>query len=252
MSPAFVEQLISIRKIAERIHRLVKGLSVDFDTDAERRQHILAELRQVRRITERVGARVAIDDGDHVTVAVGQGLGEFIDRDALLGLKKIRRFADIAVTLAEKAKQHQLDDFIENIDPAEIEDIVNLLRGVPEPQTQASVANQNGGAITGATPQSPETPDSEVFIYGKLRIDPTTKTITLRRKSETITNARAFNALLLIARAKGNVVSSQEIQKIPGCKGRPDKVLSPLPEWVRELIPSQPGRGGGYALTLPK
>jgi hypothetical protein len=94
---------------------------------------------------------------------------------------------------------------------------------------------------------------SLAFTYGKLRLDRTTNTVSLGTKSETIRHPRAFNVLWYIAQAKGQVVRAPEIQShVPGCKGRIDIVLRPLPDWVRKLVISQPGRAGGYVLRLPE
>jgi hypothetical protein len=104
-------------------------------------------------------------------------------------------------------------------------------------------------------PAGLEPPDLNpaVIRIGRLEIDSLSKTVRLGRKTATIEYAAAFQAFLHIAQAEGKTVSVADIQKIPGCKGRVDRLLkNHLPEWVQALIPAQHGPGGGRALLLPK
>ncbi len=125
MSPATVEWIASLRKIAERINRFVRGLNSGFETDYERQERrdlIFADLREVQRIGERV-----------------RGKWDSAHPDVSLGIKRLRHIAAAATTLASatNAGQKAVDGFIEGIDPDETEDILSLLSGVPEPEVQA-------------------------------------------------------------------------------------------------------------------
>ncbi len=272
--------IAAVRRIVERVHRLAKGLGRRNKRDEldERRQCIAGELCQLNEILKPVWGRIANLSSDvrlgikiagryaYTTATYRLIITHAEAYTSLISEAEVELWAaqfaecgdDVEIcrdsyrrAAVERMATQSLNEYIDKIDPRDIEEILVLLSGVPEPQVQASVANQGGDATTEANRPSPGTQDGEAFVHGLLRIDPPTKTITLGQKTHTVTNARAFNAFLLIAKARGNLVSRQEIQKIPGCKGRPDKVLSPLPEWVRELIPSQQGPSGGYSLTLP-
>jgi hypothetical protein len=100
----------------------------------------------------------------------------------------------------------------------------------------------------------PPPPQAATVRIGRLEIDPLTKRVSLDRKSEIIKHPIAFQIFLFIAKAEGAPVTSEEIRKeVLHGNVRIDTILKKhLPDWVRELIPGQPGRNGGYALRLPE
>jgi hypothetical protein len=91
------------------------------------------------------------------------------------------------------------------------------------------------------------------FKFGDFELDLTTKTVKFRGWQEVITHPVAFHIVKVIARGKGELVLTEEIRKqVKGAGGRIDQILGEhVPERVRALIPSNDGRIGGYALTLP-
>jgi hypothetical protein len=97
------------------------------------------------------------------------------------------------------------------------------------------------------------TPDPHIFRIGPLEIDSLSRRVSLNGESHVIKNPAAFQAFLLIAKAEGALVTTAVItENVSGCKGRLDvKFARHLTPWLRDLIPGQTGRTGGYSLQLP-
>jgi hypothetical protein len=63
-----------------------------------------------------------------------------------------------------------------------------------------------------------------------------------------------YTAFKAIAKANGARVSSNELRKLPGLKGKSVKIkpkLDRLPRAVRRLVKSKPAANGGYWIELP-
>jgi hypothetical protein len=68
-----------------------------------------------------------------------------------------------------------------------------------------------------------------------------------------VDNPTALRLFEHIALDQGELVTSNELKQLPGCRGRIDRLINKsLPEEVRALIRSKGGRAGGYWLHLPR
>jgi hypothetical protein len=86
----------------------------------------------------------------------------------------------------------------------------------------------------------------------RLLLDPLTQTVTLDGESIRVEDPRAFLVYQAIAAAGGAIVTTDELNKLPSCKGRIDRILRDyLPEKLRQTYGSKVGNGGGYWLRLP-
>jgi hypothetical protein len=169
MSLSAAERLMSIRTDFDRIGRIVKASDGDFGQDARtRRQLTLSTLAgahddvwrafQSRSVLE-PDVQLGIEKARRLTVqASGLSSREFspqINQDAenhfveghtqASDEDKARLRKWFRLRAAEDEKERVLDQFADQIDPSEIESIVDLLSGAPEPHALARVERQNGG-----------------------------------------------------------------------------------------------------------
>jgi hypothetical protein len=85
-----------------------------------------------------------------------------------------------------------------------------------------------------------------------VRFDEKTWKVTFAGQIYPISNPRVFHVYRAIVGAAGRTVSSEELHRLPGCKGaRIDRLLKKLPQGLRDTIASMAMPGGGYFFRLP-
>jgi hypothetical protein len=66
-----------------------------------------------------------------------------------------------------------------------------------------------------------------------------------------VADPAAFALLSRLLEEDGAIVPAGQLGRLPGCKGRLDRVRSRLPPALRGVVKGRAGRGGGYHITLP-
>jgi hypothetical protein len=101
-------------------------------------------------------------------------------------------------------------------------------------------------------------PNSQVSLpyRGRLTCDRATKTVRLDGSSFLIENPRAFSIFQRLFDADGEIVTTKQLNELPGCKGdRLDRVIKKMLIYkhkkLRRIIRTKVGRGGGYWITCP-
>jgi hypothetical protein len=95
-------------------------------------------------------------------------------------------------------------------------------------------------------------PDADLLIIDpkRLAIRSLTRMVVLNGREYLIKHAASFLVYRTVAEARGKPVDTKDLQKLPTCRGRIDKMLSKhLPAEVRRTIKGNRG-GGGYSLLL--
>jgi hypothetical protein len=84
----------------------------------------------------------------------------------------------------------------------------------------------------------------------RLSIANTTQSVTLDGEQYSIKDPAAFQIFKAIAKAKGEIITSEEFRHLPACKGRVDRKIQTLPAALQKVISRKGGPGGGYWLKL--
>jgi hypothetical protein len=87
---------------------------------------------------------------------------------------------------------------------------------------------------------------------GRLTLDRATMTATLDGKAYPIEDAAGFGLFEALFEANGALTPSYRIKKLPGCRGRHDRVINRHLAALRHIIRSKSGPGGGYWICLPQ
>jgi len=133
-----------------------------------------------------------------------------------------------------------------------------LKKGSKEPAVQKSSRFPNTpGRLTGI--HDPEKGMSPMAAKGlqksRVTVDCESLTVTIDGKVIPVRHPLAARVLEKIAKAKGGIVTHEQLQTIPGCGSdgkRFDRLVAKLPLEAKRLVHSVRGRNGGYFLVLPR
>jgi hypothetical protein len=95
----------------------------------------------------------------------------------------------------------------------------------------------------------PPTPEAPLRVF----VDWESHTVTVDgHVVSRVDNPAALRIFERIALDQGELVTATDLKRLPGCKGRIDRIIrNGLPEELRTLIRSRVGAAGGYWLHLP-
>jgi hypothetical protein len=94
--------------------------------------------------------------------------------------------------------------------------------------------------------------DTAVSERPRIVIKLESQSVSLDRCTITVGDPGALRIFQRIAECHGALTSVEELNRIPGCRGRIDRrIKDHLPLRLRDLIRSKAGPGGGYWLHLP-
>jgi len=68
--------------------------------------------------------------------------------------------------------------------------------------------------------------------------------VTLDSERWVCKHPEEFRIFCRLVEAGGDRVSGAALNRLPGCKGRPDKIIAKLPPALRAVVCSDDGRGG--------
>ena len=88
-------------------------------------------------------------------------------------------------------------------------------------------------------------------LTARVQIDHAGQAVTLDSERWVCKHPEEFRIFCRLFEAGGDRVSGADLNRLPGCKGRPDKIIAKLPPALKKVVHSDDGRGGGYWIQLP-